>query len=85
MVKHITEHMAGKGHEVYLVTYNRLRVGGIGSLPREEVINSLKVIRLKLVITWSHDSYSPELPYLDEDKIEDLLSNNEKSEYSIYQ
>jgi hypothetical protein len=67
-----------------VVTYNRLRVGGIGSLPREEVINSLKVIRLKLAITWSHDSYSPELPYLDEDKIENLLSNNEKSEYSIY-
>jgi glycosyltransferase involved in cell wall biosynthesis len=62
MVKHVAEYMAGRGHEVYVVTYNRLRVGGIGSLPREEVINSVKVIRLKPAITWSHGSYSPELP-----------------------
>jgi glycosyltransferase involved in cell wall biosynthesis len=62
VVKHVAEYMAGKGHEVYVVTYNRLRTGGIGSLPREEVINSVKVIRLKPAITWSHGSYSPELP-----------------------
>ncbi|MGC9106921.1 MAG: glycosyltransferase family 4 protein, partial [Infirmifilum sp.] len=32
------------------------------SLPREEVINGVKVIRLKPTVTWSHGSYSPELP-----------------------
>jgi glycosyltransferase involved in cell wall biosynthesis len=62
VVKHVAEYMSGRGHEVYVVTYNRLRVGGIGSLPREEVINGVKVIRLKPAITWSHGSYSPELP-----------------------
>ncbi len=62
VVKHIAEHMAGRGHEVYVVTYNRLRVGGIGSLPREEAINGVRVIRLRPGITWSHGTYSPELP-----------------------
>ena len=51
VAKHIAEHMAGRGHEVHVVTYNRLGVGGIGSLPREEVINGVKVFRLKPAIT----------------------------------
>ncbi len=86
VVKHIAEHMATRGHEVYVVTYNRLRVGGIGSLPREEVINGVKVIRLKPTVTWSHGSYSPELPYLNEDKIEDLLSITRRvsTAYTVY-
>ncbi|AEA11527.1 glycosyl transferase, family 1 [Thermoproteus uzoniensis 768-20] len=62
VVKHIAEHVAGRGHEVYVVTYNRLRIGGIGSLPREEVVNGVRVIRLRPTITWSHGSYSPDLP-----------------------
>lgn len=61
VAKHIAEYMTDRGHEVYVVTYNRLR-SGYGSLPREEVINSVRVIRLRPSITWSHGSYSPELP-----------------------
>ncbi len=62
VVKHIAEHMAGRGHEVYVVTYNRLRTGGAGGLPKEEEINGVHVVRLKPTATWSHGSYSPELP-----------------------
>ncbi|WP_054854437.1 glycosyltransferase [Vulcanisaeta distributa] len=62
VVKHIAEHMADKGHEVYVITHNRHRTGGVGSLPREEIINGVHVIRLKPTLTWSHGSYSPELP-----------------------
>ncbi|BDR92707.1 glycosyltransferase family 4 protein [Vulcanisaeta souniana] len=62
VVKHITEHMASRGHEVYVITYNRLRTGAIGTLPREEEVNGVHIIRLKPTITWSHGSYSPELP-----------------------
>jgi len=61
VVKHIAEYMVSKGHEVYVVTYNRLRKGGIDLLPREEMINGVKVIRLKPNIIWSHGSYSLEL------------------------
>ncbi|GAB6948069.1 hypothetical protein JCM16161A_21990 [Vulcanisaeta sp. JCM 16161] len=57
VVKHIAEYMARRGHEVYVVTYNRLRRGGVGSLPREELINGVKVIRLKPTITWSRESH----------------------------
>jgi hypothetical protein len=45
-----------------VVTYNRLRNGGVGSLPREEVINGVHVIRLKPDLTWSNGTYSSELP-----------------------
>ena len=62
VVKHVAEYMVARGHEVYVVTYNRLRRGALGSLPREEIINGVHVIRLKPTITWSHGSYSPELP-----------------------
>jgi len=62
VVRHIAEYMAGRGYDVYVITYNRLRRGGIGSLPKEEVINNVKVIRLKPRIIWSYGSYSPELP-----------------------
>jgi glycosyltransferase involved in cell wall biosynthesis len=61
VVKHIAEYMVSRGHDVHVVTYNRLRRGGVGSLPREEVINGVRVIRLRPRITWSHGTYSPEL------------------------
>jgi len=62
VVKRIAEYMASRGYEVYVVTYNRARVGGIGSLLREETINGVRVIRLKPDIMWSHGTYSSELP-----------------------
>ncbi|MGB9622247.1 MAG: glycosyltransferase family 4 protein, partial [Candidatus Bathyarchaeia archaeon] len=62
VIKHIAEYMANRGHEVYVVTYNRLRRSGFGSLPREEVINGVRIIRLRPSITWSHGTYSSKLP-----------------------
>lgn len=62
VVKRVAENAAFKGDEVYVVTYNRLRVDGVGSLHKEEVINNVHVIRLKPNIMWSHGTYSVELP-----------------------
>jgi len=62
VVKRVAEYMASGGYEVYVVTYNRARVGGIGSLPREETINGVRVIRLKPDLVWIHGTYSSELP-----------------------
>ena len=62
VVKRIAEHLAKKGHDVYVITYNRLRKGGKGTLPRQEEINGVHVIRLKPDITWSYGTYSRELP-----------------------
>ncbi|CCC82000.1 glycosyltransferase family 4 protein [Thermoproteus tenax] len=61
VVKRVAEHLA-RDNEVYVVTYNRLRKGGRGKLPREEEINGVKVIRLKPTLIWSHGTYSEELP-----------------------
>ena len=62
VVKRVAEYMASRGNEVYVVTYDRLRVSGEGSLPREETINDVHVIRLKPNVVWSHGTYSTELP-----------------------
>ncbi|MGC9113397.1 glycosyltransferase family 4 protein [Acidilobus sp.] len=62
VVKRVAEYMASRGHEVHVITYNRLRSGELGSLPREETINGVHVIRLRPRLIWSHGSYSPELP-----------------------
>jgi len=62
VVKRIAEYMAFKGAEVHVLTYNRLRTGGVGSLSREETINNVHVVRLKPDIMWSHGTYSTELP-----------------------
>ena len=62
VVKRIAEHMAERGHEVYVITYNRLRRGGLNALSREEVVNGIHVIRLKPDFIWAHGSYSSELP-----------------------
>ncbi len=61
-VEKIAEYIASRNHEVYVLTYNRLRRDGIGVLPKEEIINSVRVIRLKPDFMWSHGTYSSELP-----------------------
>jgi len=62
VVRKIAEYTASKGYETYVITYNRLRNDSIGSLPREEEINGVHVIRLKPDFTWSNGTYSSELP-----------------------
>ena len=62
VVRKIAEYTASRGYETHVVTYNRLRNGGVGSLPREEEINGVHVIRLKPDLTWSNGTYSSELP-----------------------
>jgi glycosyltransferase involved in cell wall biosynthesis len=62
VVKRVAEFLAMRGYDVYVVTYNRLRQGSVGSLPRYENINGVHVIRLRPDFTWSHGSYSSELP-----------------------
>ena len=62
VVKRVAEYAASKGHETYVITYNRLRNSGVGLLTREEEINGVHVIRLKSDLTWSHGTYSSELP-----------------------
>jgi glycosyltransferase involved in cell wall biosynthesis len=62
VVMKVAEYLVSRGYDVYVVTCNRLRHGGIGSLPRYENINGVHVIRLKPDFTWSHGSYSSELP-----------------------
>jgi len=62
VVKRVAEYMASKGYNVYVVTYSRAMIGGIGSLPREEVINNVRVIRLKPDFIWSYGTYGSELP-----------------------
>jgi glycosyltransferase involved in cell wall biosynthesis len=60
VVKRVAEYTASKGHKV--ITYNKLRYSGVGLLTREEEINGVHVIRLMPDLTWSHDTYSSELP-----------------------
>jgi glycosyltransferase involved in cell wall biosynthesis len=62
VVERVAEYMASKGNEVYVITYNRLRVGGEGSLSREETVSNVHVVRLKPNVMWSHGTYSTELP-----------------------
>jgi len=62
VAKRIADYMAFKGAEVHVLTYNRLRTGGIGSLSREESINNVHVVRLKPDVVWSHGTSSAELP-----------------------
>jgi glycosyltransferase involved in cell wall biosynthesis len=62
VVKRVAEYMASRGCEVFVVTYNRLRSGGHGALPRHEVMNGVRVIRIKPDFAWSYGTYSSELP-----------------------
>lgn len=62
VAKRIAEYMADRGNETYVLTYNRLRRDGAGSLPAEETINDVHVVRLKPNFVWSYGTYSAELP-----------------------
>lgn len=62
VVKRIAEYLAYRDNEVHVLTYNRLRIGGVGSLSREETISNVHVVRLKPSIAWGHGAYSSELP-----------------------
>jgi len=62
VVKRIAEYMASKGNDVHVITYNRLRIGGKGTLPRRENINNVHVLRIEPNIMWSYGSHSSELP-----------------------
>jgi glycosyltransferase involved in cell wall biosynthesis len=62
VVKRITEYTASRGYETYVVTYNRLRNSRFNTLPEEENINGVHVIRVKPSFTWSYGTYSVELP-----------------------
>lgn len=62
VVKKVAEYMASRGCEVFVVTYNRLRSGGHGALPRHEVMNGVCVIRVRPDFAWSYGTYSSELP-----------------------
>jgi len=61
VVKKLAEYMAQRGNETHILTYNRLRNNGIGSLPKEETINNVHVVRLNPNVTWSYGTYSTEL------------------------
>jgi glycosyltransferase involved in cell wall biosynthesis len=61
-VKRITEYLACKGYETYVLTYNRLRDGTCQILPRTEYVNNVQVIRLKPDFLFSYGTYSSELP-----------------------
>jgi len=39
VVKRVAEYTASRGYEIYVITYNRLRNGGVGLLTKEEEIN----------------------------------------------
>jgi glycosyltransferase involved in cell wall biosynthesis len=54
VARRIAEYMASKGHDVYVLTYNRLRVYGNRSLPRKDTINNVEVIRIEPNIIWSY-------------------------------
>jgi len=73
VVRRIAEYMASKGHDVYVLTYNRLRVGGKHSLPRNDTIGNVKVVRVKPNFTWSHGTYSSEVPRILEELKPDLV------------
>jgi len=62
VITRLAEHMAGRGEDVHVVTYNRLRRGGYCSLPKSEVINGVSVVRLRPNIALSYGTYSHELP-----------------------
>jgi len=62
VVRRVAEFLAMRGYDVYVVTYNRVRQSSAGSLPKYENVNGVHVIRLRPDFTWSHGSYSSELP-----------------------
>ena len=62
VARRIAEYATSKGHDAYVVTYNRLRWDGKDSLPEDETINGVHIRRIKSNFTWNHGTYSSELP-----------------------
>jgi glycosyltransferase involved in cell wall biosynthesis len=60
-VKRIAEYTLLKGYEVFVVTYNRFRHGGVYILPQYEVINGVNVVRVKPDFIFSYGTYSSEV------------------------
>jgi len=58
VVQKISEYLASKCNEVYVITYNRDRLKGKNIFKETEQINKVNVIRLPAQFTWSHGSYS---------------------------
>jgi len=73
VARRIAEYMVSKGHDVYVLTYNRLRMGGKLSLPRNDIINDVKVIRVEPNFIWSSGTYSSEVPNVLEELKPDLV------------
>jgi len=73
VARRIAEYMASKGHDVHVLTYNRLRRGGKGSLPRKDIINNVEVARVEPNFIWSQGTYSPEVPNVLEELRPDLV------------
>lgn len=61
VVRKIAEYTASLGHDAAVVTYNRLREGGEGSLPKKQKISGVEVRRVSADFTWSHGAYGSEI------------------------
>lgn len=61
VVREVSEYISSSSHEAFVLTYNRKRKGGKGTLPWKEKINGVNVIRIMPTFSWSHGSYSPEV------------------------
>lgn len=73
VARRIAEYMASKGHNVHVLTCNRLRADGKCSLPRKETINNVEVTRVKPNFIWSYGTYSSEVPKVLEELRPDLV------------
>jgi glycosyltransferase involved in cell wall biosynthesis len=73
VARRIAEYMASKGRDVYVLTYNRLRVDGKRSLPRKDTVNNVEVIRIEPNLIWSYGTYSSEIPRVLEELRPDLV------------
>jgi|GEM_PF-683026 len=73
VARRIAEYTASKRHDVYVLTYNRLRMDGKRSLPWNDTINNVKVIRVEPNLIWSYGTYSSEVPRVLEELRPDLV------------
>lgn len=61
VVDHISRYCVSKGHEVFVVTYDRARKGSSKHLVSREEDNGLTIIRLPVDIKWNQGSYSSKM------------------------
>ena len=73
VARKIAEYMASRGHDVYVLTYNRLRESEKCPLPQKEVINDVEVIRVEPNFIWSYGTYSFKIPRVLEELRPDLV------------